>query len=286
MDAATHPSQALKDRTRAQWDRCAAGWNEHTPAVRAWLRSATDAMLDMAGLHPGDHVLDVAAGSGDQALDIARRVGPDGRVVATDLSPGILEFAQANAAAAGLANVSVRVADGEDLPFESATFNASVSRLGLMLFPDPGRAVREFRRVVRPGGAVVALVFAGPERNPCVTTLLGAALEHAGLPRPDPWQPGGLLSLGRPGQLESLFRQAGLRDVSVTAIDAPFRLPSAAHYLDFIRSAATPVQAILSGLAPEAAQAAWRDMESRLARFDTAEGWEGPNELLLAFGRH
>lgn len=285
MDAATHPHQAMKDRTRAQWDGCAAGWNEHTPAVRAWLRPATDAMLDMAGLRPGDLVLDVAAGSGDQALDIARRVGPGGRVLATDLSPAILEFALAHAREAGLHNIRIQVADGEQLPVESEAFNAVLCRLGLMLFPDPGRAVREFHRVVQPGGAVVALVFAGPERNPCVTTLLGTALEHAGLPRPDPWQPGSLLSLGRPGLLESLFRDAGLRDVSVTAIQAPFRLPSAAHYLAFVRSAASPVQQILSGLEPGAAQAAWRDMEARLARFQAPGGWEGPNELLLAFGR-
>lgn len=276
---------AMKGLARDQWDRCAAGWNEHTPAIRHWLREATAAMLDMAGLRPGSRVLDVAAGAGDQTLDIARRVGPSGEVLATDLSADILAFAEANAQAAGLHNVRTLVADAEDLPVEDASFDAAVCRLGLMLFPDPARAVAELRRAVRPGGSVVALVFGAPERNPCVTTLLATALEHAKLPRRDPSQPGGLLSLGGLGRMDALFRGAGLREVATTALDAPFPLPSARHYLAFVRAAASPIQQILSGLDPEAAQAAWDDMEARLARFQTDTGWVGPNELLLAVGR-
>ncbi len=277
--------QAFKVKAREQWDRSARGWNDHTPQIRAWLRTATDAMLEMAGVRPGARVLDVAAGAGDQTLDIARRVGPSGQVLATDLSPGILALAQANAERAGLRNVTTLVADGEALAVESGSFDSAACRLGLMLFPEPRRALSELHRAIRPGGGVCAMVFGRPDRNPCVTTLMATALKHAGLPPPDPSQPGSLLSLGRPGLLDEMFREAGFNDVATTTVDAPFRLPSARHYIDFVRSSASPIQQILGRLEPQATLAAWQDIEARLAQFQTDDAWVGPNELLLTAAR-
>ena len=128
-----------------------------------------------------------AAGAGDQTLNIARRVGPQGHVQATDLSPVILALAQQNASRASYKQVVAQVADGEDLGVEAASFDAVVCRLGLMLFPDPARALREMHRALRAGGGVCVMVFGRPERNPCVTTVLATALEHAGVPARDQW---------------------------------------------------------------------------------------------------
>ena len=285
MNAPAFDQEAFKLATRNQWEKSARGWNDHTPQIRAWLRTATDAMLDMAGISPGSRVLDVAAGAGDQTLDIAGRVGPRGSVLAIDLSAAILEFAQANALRAGHRNVETRVADGERLRVEEAGFDAAVSRLGLMLFPDPLRGLREMRRALKPGGGVCTMVFSKPDANPCVAILMSTALKHAGLPPRDPYQPGGLLSLGKPGLIDELFRTAGFRDVATTRIDAPFGLPSTQAYLDFIRTSASPIQQILGKLDAAAAQAAWTEIEERLDAFRTASGWEGPNELLLTAGR-
>jgi SAM-dependent methyltransferase len=277
--------QAFKAKAREQWDRSAQGWNDHTPQIRAWLRAGTDAMLDMAGVRLGGKVLDVAAGAGDQTLDIARRVGPSGQVLCTDLSPEILSLALANAERAGLHNVTTLVADGEALPVESGAFDSAVCRLGLMLFPEPRRALRELHRATRPGGGVCVMVFGRPDRNPCITTLMATALKHAGLPPPDPSQPGGLLSLGRPGLLDKMFKDAGFHAIATTTVDAPFRLPSAHHYIDFVRSSASPIQQILGRLGPEAAKAAWQDIGTQLAQFATEGAWIGPNELLLTAAR-
>ena len=277
--------QAFKAAQRTQWDQSAASWNAHTPQIRAWLRQATDAMMEMARIAPGMAVLDLAAGAGDQTLDIARRVGPAGRVLATDLSPAILALARQNACQAGVDNVETRVADGESLPLDAATFDAAVCRLGLMFFPDPLAGLRELHRVLRPGAGACTVVFSRPENNPCLGILMTTALAHAGLPARDPYQPGTLMSLGRPGHLDELFRQAGFRDVATTAVAAPFCLPSVAHYLDFVRSSASPIQQILARLDAAAAQAAWDEMAVKLARFDTADGWVGPNELLLTAAR-
>ena len=285
MTHTTPDGAAFKAAARAQWDRAAPGWNAHAAEIGAWLASATAGMLGMAGVGPGARVLDVAAGSGEQALAIAECVGPSGFVLATDLSPAIVALAQSNAAHAGFTNVQAQVADGEDLQVEPASFDAAVCRLGLMLFPDPLRGVREMHRALRPGGGLCTMVFSQPERNPCIATLMAVALKHAGLPARDPYVPGGLLSLGRPGAMDDLFAAAGLRDVATTRIDAPFRLPTAKAYLNFVRSSASPIQQILGRLDDAAADAAWAEMEQRLSVFNTASGWEGPNELLLTAGR-
>jgi ubiquinone/menaquinone biosynthesis C-methylase UbiE len=286
MSAVISPDpQAFKAAVRTQWDRSAAGWNEHTPQIRDWLRQATDAMLDMAGIVPGMRVLDVAAGAGDQTLDIARRVGPQGRVLATDLSPAILALAQENARRAGLANVQTLAADGESLPLEQGSFDAAVSRLGLMFFPAPLQGLRELHRALRPGGGICTVVFSRPEQNPCLGILMSTALKHAGMPPRDPYQPGTLMSLGKPGLADQLFRQAGFRDVATTTLAAPFHLPTVRHYLDFIRSSASPIQQILGQLDAAAAQAAWDEVEERLGQFSTTTGWVGPNELLLTAAR-
>jgi SAM-dependent methyltransferase len=278
-------TQAFKTAVREQWDRSADGWNDHTPEIRSWLRQASDAMLDMAGIVPGASVLDVAAGAGDQTLDIAQRIGLQGRVLATDLSPGILALAQKNARQAGFNNVQTQVVDGEDMQVEPASFDAVICRLGLMFFPDPLQGLHGMHRALRPGGRICTMVFSRPESNPCIGILMSTAFRYAGLPARDPFQPGGLLSLGKPGLADELFRAAGFQNVATTALEAPFRMPTAHHYLNFIRSSASPIQQILGRLAPDVAAAAWAEMEDRLGVFTTADGWVGPNELLLTAGQ-
>jgi ubiquinone/menaquinone biosynthesis C-methylase UbiE len=278
-------AEAFKAQARAAWDQSAEGWHRHAPALRRWLHEATPAMLEMAGIGPGQRVLDVAAGAGDQTLDIARRVGPSGHVLATDLSPAILALAQESAARAGLSQVSTQVADGEELDVEPGSFDAAVCRLGLMLFPDPARAVRAMHRALRPHGGVCTMVFGRAERNPCITTVVRAAFEHAGLPPPDATKPGGLLSLGQPGMVDRLFESAGFRDVATTLVDAPFRLPTTHDYVEFVRSSASPIQQVLGRLDAAAQRRAWDDIEARLDRFMTSEGFVGPNELALTAGR-
>lgn len=285
MNTRLQDNQAFKAAVRTHWDSAARGWDAHSPEIRAWLRSSTDTMIAMAGVAQGAHVLDIAAGAGDQTLDIAERVGPAGAVLATDLSPAIVALAQERARRAGFPQVQSRVADGEDLQVEAASFDAAVCRLGLMLFPDPLQGLREMHRALRPGGGVCTVVFSAPERNPCVTILMSTALRHAGLPARDPCAPGSLFSLGQPRRLDALFLEAGFRDVATTAVDAVFRMPSVDAYLAFVRSSASPVLQILAGLDPARAQAAWDDITEQLRAFDTPTGWEGPNELLITAAR-
>ncbi len=275
----------FKMATREQWDKHAKGWNDHGMQIGRWLRESTDAMLAMAEIGPGARVLDVAAGAGDQTLDIVKRVGPTGSVLATDLSPVILEFVKDKARRAGYANIETKAADGENLNVADVSFDAAICRLGLLFFPDPGKGLREVFRAIKPGGRACTMVFSTPDKNPCVSILVSTAFKHAGLPPRDPYQPGGLLSLGKPGLIDELFRQAGFSQVATTKVMAPFRLPSAKDYLDFVRASASPILQVLARLDEAARNAAWVEIESKLSAFNTTEGWEGPNELLLTVGR-
>jgi SAM-dependent methyltransferase len=276
--------EQFKSATREQWNRSATGWNQHTPRIHAWLASSTEAMLDLANVTLGSRVLDVAAGAGDQTLELAKRVGANGHVLATDISPAILEFAKENAHRAGHTNVETKVADGENLGLEEASFDAAICRLGLMLYPDPLKGLREVHHALRPGGRFCAMVFSEPQKNPCIGIVVSTAFKHAGLPPRDPYQPGGLLSLGKPGLLEELFGKAGFTDVKTAKVEAVYRVPTAKDYVEFVRTSAGAILQILGKLDDAAKDAVWAEIEGKLNVFQGEAGWEGPNELLLTVG--
>ena len=270
------------------WDEAAAGWNQHTKVIRYWLRDVTDAMINAANVGPGSRVLDIAAGAGDQTLDIARQMGASGYVLATDLSPRILALAHDNLRAAGFSNFDTLVADAQTLSLGGKKFDAVVSRLGLMFCAKPLLALQQAHLALRPKGRFSAVVFSHPGANPCLGIALRTALKHAHAGQaaintliPNLVAPGTLMSLGSPGLMAKLLVNAGFTDVEVSAVSAPFRLPSSRHYVDFVRTSGSPLRAILSALSSPAQTTAWDDMVQQLDHFSTREGWVGPNELLL-----
>lgn len=279
------PVAPASERPHA-WDAAAAGWNHHASLIHEWLHDATQTMLDEARIGPGARVLDIAAGAGDQTLDIARRIGTQGRVLATDLSPGIMALAQKNAEAEGFLQVSTHVADAQSLGLAGANFDAAVCRLGLMFCRTPLAALSEIRAALRPQGRLSALVFGRPEHNPCLTITLATARKHAGGGNASPTQaarplePGSLMSLGKPGLLEELLQTAGFVDVSMRYVPAPFHTISAEQYVDFLRSSASPIIEMLAPLPDAARQDAWADITEQLKVFNAPSGWIGPNELL------
>jgi SAM-dependent methyltransferase len=180
----------FKQTTRTQWEAAAEAWNRWGPLLARWLGPATTTMLDMAGIRAGSRVLDVAAGAGEQTLVAARRCGASGRVLATDISPAILGFAAGAARQAGLTNVETRELDGErhDLLPENA-FDAAISRVGLIYFPDQQRALAGIRHALKPGGVFAAMVYSTPDRNPFFSVPVGIIRRRAKLPPPLPGQP-------------------------------------------------------------------------------------------------
>jgi SAM-dependent methyltransferase len=231
----------------------------------------------------GSSVLDVAAGAGGQTIDAARRVGPDGHVLATDISPAILEYAATRATEAGLTNVTTQEVDGEDLRVPSGHYDAVISRVGLIYFPDQQRALAGMWAALRPGGRIGAIVYGPADRNGFFSLPVGIIRRRAELPPPAPGQPGPF-SLGGPGALESVLTEAGFTDVRVEAIDAPLRMRTTDECLRFEQESFGALHQMLGGLDDAAKAAAWDEVRSALAQFDGPNGFVGPCEMLVGVG--
>jgi SAM-dependent methyltransferase len=273
-----------KTTTRQQWEDAAEAWHRWGPTLERWLGEATERMLDAAGVTTGSRVLDVAAGAGGQSLAAARRAGPSGSVVATDISPTILTYAAKAAAEAGLTNIETVEADGEDLDaLPPASFDAVISRVGLIYFPDQQRALAGMHRALRDGGRLAAIVYSTPDRNEFFSVPVSIIRDKAQLPPPQPGQPGPF-SLGAPGVLQASLTAAGFSDVTVVAVPAPLRLSSAAECVRFERDSFGALHQMLAGVAPQEREAVWDQIEAALARFETPDGFVGPCELLVGSG--
>jgi ubiquinone/menaquinone biosynthesis C-methylase UbiE len=273
-----------KETTREQWQEAAERWHGWAPTLEEWLGEATEVMLDMAGVGPGSRVLDVAAGAGGQTLAAARRVGPDGYVLATDISPNILKFAAEAAREAGLANVETRVLDGESLEeLKEGSFDAVISRVGLIYFPDQQKALSGMRHALRPGGKLAAVVYSTPENNKFFSIPVSIIRRRAQLPPSLPGQPGPF-SLGKPGVLEEAYERAGFREAQTQIIPAPLRMASAAGCVRFERESFGALHQMLSGVDDAEKEAAWTEIEEELRKFEGPDGFEGPCEMVVGSG--
>jgi SAM-dependent methyltransferase len=275
--------EKFKESTRQQWQNAAKAWNDWGVFVRQWLGPATEQMLDMAGVVEGSRVLDVAAGAGDQTMLIAEAVGAKGHVLATDISSNILEFTRENAQRAGLKNIETRVLDGEDLKLPDDSFDAVVSRLGVMVFPHQEKAVAGFHRVLKKDGRLGLIVFSVPENNLFFSGPLSIVRRRAGLPNPLPGQPG-IFSLGSPRVIENLLARSGFRDVQVKRQLAPLRMSSADECVRFMRESFGNLHQMMSRLSEKKKEDAWEEIRSELGRFENGGRFTGPCELVIASG--
>jgi SAM-dependent methyltransferase len=270
--------------TRAQWESAAEAWDRWGPLLAQWLGAATETMLDMAQVGPGSRVLDVAAGAGEPTLSAARRAQPGGFVLATDISPTILRYAKAAAQRAGLQNVEVRELDGErhdTLP--AGSFDAAISRVGLIYFPDQQRALAGIRHALRDGGRFATVTYSTPDKNPFFALPVGIIRRRANLPPPLPGQPGPF-SLGAEGVLARTLEQAGFRDVEVRRVDSPVRLPKAADCVRFERESFGALHQMMAAMSEAERDATWEEIADTLARFESADGFVGPCEMLVGAG--
>jgi SAM-dependent methyltransferase len=181
-------------------------------------------------------------------------------------------------------NVETRVMDGEDLgELADASFDAVISRVGLIYFPDQQKALKEIRRVLKPGGKVAAIVYSTAEHNQFFSMPVGIIRRRAQLPTPLPGQPGPF-SLGGAGVIEAAFTRAGFDEVQAYVVAAPLRLPTATSCVRFERESFGALGQMMSGLSEAERQAVWEEIEGELRAFEGPHGFEGPCELIVAVG--
>ncbi len=260
----------------AKWDDGRSEQWIHSQAERSETYGpATEMMLDLADLRTGNRVLDVAAGTGEQTLLVARRVGPNGYVLATDLSTNMLNIAADAARTAGLNNVETRVMDAENLDLDADSFDAVICRLALHTFPNPPQAVREMRRVMKPGGKVAVLVLSAAEKNPYQGISITVAHRRGGTMR-------SLFTLSEPGVLENAFRDGGFSDVAVYTVSTQRRFPSSAEVIRRLKGSTQGDH--LANLRDAEREQVWAEVEQQLRRFEGPNGWEFPGEVLIGVG--
>jgi len=281
-DSAFDPS-AYKRTTREQWDASGPGYDAWGATIQSLIRPAAEHLMDATGVEEGSSVLELACGGGAFTHFLAERVGAGGHVLATDLSPGMVALAEANADRGGLAQVDVRVMDGEVLEFDDQRFDSVVSSLGLMFFPDPEASLRSQTRAVAPGGRVGAIVISGPAANPFFSVPAQIIGARAGVAPPAPGMPGPF-ALGAPGLLESLFEAAGLSNVAAQSFPTAVRLESVDEHLRFLKDAFGALHMLMGDMSDEEKADTWDAVAEALAQYQGSDGFVSPAELIVCAG--
>ncbi len=261
---------------RSKWDdERAEGWSRKQAQRGEIYGPATEKMLDLADLRTGNRVLDVAAGTGDQTLMAARRVGPSGFVLAIDISTAMLTNAAEAIRKAGLTNVETRIMDAEDLDLDADSFDAIICRFGLQAFPNPPKVVKAMRRLMKPGGKVAVLVRSTTGKNPYEGVPWLIAHRRGGTMGP-------MFALSEPGVLEKAFRDGGFPDVAVHTVSTQRRFSSS---VEVIRSLKDEITGQRIAKLPDAErEQAWAEIEQQLRRFEGPNGLELPGEVLIGVG--
>ena len=273
----------LKSELRNTWELAAPGWAKWEDMFSAGLADATDALLDMAAVEPGMRLLDVACGAGNQTIRAAKRVGPTGKVVASDISATMLDHVRQSAAKAAVPNIDTLACAADELDNRLAPFDAAISRLGLMLFPSPRTALEAVQRVLRRGARFAALVFTTPANNPFFAESMAILLRHAGKPPPPPGSPG-LFALGADGALETLMAESGLSDVKTRSLRAPLRLPSVSDTLEMMQQAFGAYRAVVADLDEARRRTAWAEVGEFLKQFEVRGSFETEFEVIVGSG--
>ena len=268
---------------RTTWESAASGWAKWEDELSTNLVNVTETLLDQACVSAGMRVLDLACGAGNQTLAAAKRIGENGRVVASDISAEMLEHTRRNAERAGLNNVETLRSAAEELASMDPAFDAAISRLGLMLFASPQGALEGIQRVLKPGARFAALVFTTPGNNAFMSQPMAILLRHAGKQPPSPGQPG-IFSLGGDGVLEALLLDSGLADTRVETVRAPLRLSSAVDALEMMQQAFGAYRAVIADLGDEEQANAWAEVRDCLKQFEDTGSFEAGFEFLIGSG--
>ena len=264
-------AEAYRADSRDRWEAAAAGWAKHRAAMQRDTIEVSRWMLEAARLQPGHTVLELAAGPADTGLMAAELVAPGGRAIITDGAEAMVEIAHARAREAGAENVEIRLMEAEWIDLSAASVDAVLCRWGYMLLADPEAALRETRRVLRPGGRVALAAWDGPEHNPWIVRI-GQVMIERGLMEPDPPGTPGPLAVAPPGRIEGRLDAAGFDDIEVDAIDLAFHAPSLDAWWEHAVQTSGRISRIVAGLSPAEHYAVREAVDAAQAPYVAADG--------------
>jgi ubiquinone/menaquinone biosynthesis C-methylase UbiE len=285
MEAKSIDAKEFRGKQRDQWDGVAAAWDEYSELIDRHAGVVSQRLVEMAGIKEGDRVLDVACGYGEPSLTAARKVGPDGTVVATDISDEMLGFARRRAEAAGVGNIEFEHSDAFSLDFPPESFDAAVSRWGIIFEPDGEGTAAHIRGFLKPGGRFAISSWGPPERVPFLGIAMKTVMQRLDVPPPPPGTPG---PLSRPTEqaIGGLLEGGGFTGIEVEDLEVTFELDSPEQYTEFTVEMAAPIKAMIASH-PEDVQRETRDAITEAVRefTDGDDQVRLTNQVLIATGK-
>jgi ubiquinone/menaquinone biosynthesis C-methylase UbiE len=268
-----------------QWSESAKSWREHSATISTMFTPLTNALIEEAGISAGQSVLDVAGGPGEPSLTIAELVGPTGSVTYTDAVAEMVATAEDEAKRRGLSNISFHQTPAESLPFADNSFDATVSRLGVMLFSDPPAALRQMLRVTKPHGAVCFVVWGSNERNPFTWVVTNVMSRYVDTPPEDPDAPSAFRFAER-GKLARLLTEAGAKDVKERELNYHMAAPISVEEFWRMRSATSgTLREKVAKLPADKAHQLGIDVQNAAREYFPNNQMNFPAQMLVISGR-
>ena len=265
------------------WTEVASSWDERRHHIETMKAKLTHDLIAGLAIRPGEHVLELGAGTGELALRLGEQVGPAGSVLATDVAPGMVQLLRRTLA--GQTNIQVAQIDARQIDLPDGSVDIVVFRMGLMLVTEPEQVLQECHRVLKSGGRLGVAVWAGPEHNPWLTSVGMAAMMHGLVSGGPPTGPGGPFSLADPAGLERLIRDSGFAQVALHVVETEASFTATDEHFDTVVSLASPLAAALSA-APESTRVAVRNTAALLVEAHrTADGLRVPGRALVSTAR-
>jgi ubiquinone/menaquinone biosynthesis C-methylase UbiE len=284
-------SEDFKAQQRQMWDNAAVGWQDWWETIERGAQKVSDKLVELAEIKPGDKVLDIATGIGEPAVTAAKKVMPDGKVIATDISPKMLAIAKTRAKSLGLDSViEFRESDGEklDLP-ESSTarkFDAILSRWGLMFFPNLPATLVRIRQMLVTDGRLSAAVWSTSSKVPWLDLAFASVRKQINAPTPSPGEPGPF-ALADIEALKLSFSKAGFKDIKTDTFQITFEFDSPENYTKLHQQTATRIHAMLANYTEEVKKQAWNSITEAVWQYADSHGRVNlDNEVICIVGKN
>jgi SAM-dependent methyltransferase len=285
MEATQISAVEFRARQRQDWARSAQGWHNWRHLIQHAGAPVSERLVKLAGIKRGDRVLDIAAGAGEPSMTAARVVGPDGEVVATDISPEMLAFGRQHAVAAGIENIEFIEVDASSLDFPPESFDAALSRWGIIFEPEAEAAAARIRSFLKPGVGMAISSWGPPERVPMIALPMRTVMMRLNVEPPARGTPGPL-SRPTPEAIGGLLEAGGFSDVEVEELELQFEWDSVDDFVRSTRELAAPISALLEQHPPEVRDETWAAVAEAAKPYAAANGKLRLTNLALVAAGH
>lgn len=280
MEGTGIDQQEFRAGQRRDWNEASKGWRDWSEFIDRMTAPVSERLVAMARVERGQRVLDVAAGYGEPSLTAAKTVGPDGAIVATDISAGMLAYGRERAAAAGLENLEFIESAAISLDFPPGSFDAALSRWGIIFEPDGEGAAGRVRGFLKPGARMAISSWGPPERVPFMAVPMGTVMQVLELPPPPPGRPGPL-SRPTPAAIGGLLEGGGFSDVEVEELEITFEYDSAEEFTRSVQEIAAPIANLVKPHPPEVQHQVWQAVTDAARAHASEDGVVRMTNLVL-----